>query len=132
MIEKFINTKKLTDDEKSYLEQFYKNALNEEKNKKIAQIKLINEAKDVVRLRELKEEETQKIDTDKIKINNILIEITDKEIKDSNVEFSKKIREAMGDNYIKDLMVCNKDFLYLLENSNIEEDYITIYANYED
>jgi len=127
MIEKYINIKKYSKKEIDYLEHFFKIALKEN-SKQIAKIKLIEEAKKAIQLKPLKEKGTF-INNFKLKIGNVLIEITKKKIKDSNVEFSKKISEAMNEDYIRDLMLYNEDFLNLLKNSNLNN-YITIYANY--
>lgn len=133
MLEKIINVKKFTKEELEILEYIYKEEINNNKSKKAkysAEIKVIQEAQNLVKIRPLKEKAEIYEDENKIKINNIIIEITDKKISGQNVEFSRKINEAVCEEYIRDLMLYNYEFLTLLQNSNLNK-YITIYSNYD-
>ncbi len=134
MLKKIINVKKFTKEEIEMLEYIYSEELRNNHSKKArftAEAKVIQEAQNLIKIRPLKEEAETFEDEDKIKISNVLIEITNKKINGQNVEYSRKIKEAMFEDYIRDLMVYNNEFLTLLQNADMNKQYITIYSNYD-
>lgn len=134
MLKKIINVKKFTKEEIEILEYIYSEELRNNHSKKArftAEAKVIQEAQNLIKIRPLKEEAETFEDEDKIKISNVLIEITNKKINGQNVEYSRKIKEAMFEDYIRDLMIYNNEFLTLLQNADMNKQYITIYSNYD-
>ena len=134
MIKKIINVKKFTKEELEILDYIYQEELRNNPSKKArysAEAKVIQEAQNLIKIRTLKETAETFEDGDKIKINNVLIEITDKKINGQNVEYSRKIKEAMFEDYVRDLMVYNEEFLTLLQHADMNKQYITIYSNYD-
>lgn len=134
MLKKIINVNKFTKEEIEILDYIYSEELRNNTSKKArfsAEAKVIQEAQNLIKIRPLKETTEIFEDENKIKISNVLIEITDKKINGQNVEYSRKIKEAMFEDYVRDLMVYNEEFLTLLQHADINKQYITIYSNYD-
>lgn len=134
MLDDFLKKEHFTKEEIDFLEYIYKEELGNKKDKKSkysAQMKVIQEAKEILKKRYIKEN-IKREGNNKISIGSILIEITDKKIDTANVEFSTKIKEAMCEEYIRDLMVYSDEFVNLLRRSDMEKQFITIYSNYKE
>jgi len=134
MLEAFLKKEKFTKEEIELLEYIYKEELGNKKDKKSkfsAQMKVIQEAKDILKKKYIKEN-VKREGNDKISIGSVLVEITDEKIDTPNVEFSTKIKEAMYEEYIRDLMVYSDEFVDLLRRSDMEKQFVTIYTNYKE
>jgi hypothetical protein len=134
MLEAFLKKEKFTKEEIELLEYIYKEELGNKKDKKSkfsAQMKVIQEAKDILKKKYIKEN-VKREGNNKISIGSVLVEITDEKIDTPNVEFSTKIKEAMYEEYIRDLMVYSDEFVDLLRRSDMEKQFVTIYTNYKE